>query len=152
MIREEFSESEIAFTQLAEMPITHYNKSQLLVDGDETFSSIFDGIDSAEAYVLVEFFIVKDDRLGRELKSRLIRKARQNVKVYFLYDEIGSYKLPQSYIREMQGAGIVTSAFPSCSAVFFIFRSVIFSMEKSLYMDSTAIFSALLSWGEKTRT
>ena len=47
LIREEFSESEIAFTRLADMPITRYNKSQLLVDGDETFRSIFDGIDLA---------------------------------------------------------------------------------------------------------
>jgi cardiolipin synthase len=45
------------------------------------------------------------------LQSKLIQKAKENVKVYFLYDEIGSHKLPQSYLRDMQIAGIVTSAF-----------------------------------------
>ena len=111
VIREDLSTSDLALTRLAELPITRFNKSRLLIDGEETFRSIFEGIDSAKKYILVEFFIVKDDNLGRELKSRLILKAKDNVKVYFLYDEIGSHKLPGSYIREMQSAGIYVSAF-----------------------------------------
>jgi cardiolipin synthase len=95
------------------MPITRYNKTRLLIDGRETFRSIFDGIESAEQYILVQFFIVKDDAIGRELQSKLIQKAKESVKVYFLYDEIGSHKLPQSFLRDMQLAGIVTSAFHS---------------------------------------
>ena len=47
LIREGISESEQALTRLADLPITRYNKSQLLVDGDETFRAIFEGIDSA---------------------------------------------------------------------------------------------------------
>ena len=111
LIREEFSTSEMALTRLAESPITRFNKSQLLVDGVETFRAIFEGIESAKEYILVQFYIIKDDELGRELKTRLIRKAREKVKVYFLYDEIGSYKLPGAYVEEMQNEGIVTSAF-----------------------------------------
>lgn len=111
LIREELSTSEMALTRLANLPITQFNKSWLLVDGKETFRSIFDSIESAKEYILVQFFIIKDDELGRELKARLIQKARKNIRVYFLYDEIGSYKLPETYIREMQGEGIVISAF-----------------------------------------
>ena len=59
----------------------------------------------------MRIFIVKDSAVGRELQSKLIQKAKENVKIYFLYDEIGSHKLPQSYLRDMQVAGIVTSAF-----------------------------------------
>ncbi len=111
LIREGISESEQALTRLADLPITRYNKSQLLVDGDETFRAIFEGIDSAKDYILVQFFIVKDDGLGRELQSRLIQKARENIRIYFLYDEIGSHKLPRRYIQEMENEGIVISAF-----------------------------------------
>mgnify|MGYP000128508109 CR=1 FL=1 len=111
LIQEESSASEMALTRLADSPITRFNKSQLLVDGVETFRAIFKDIDSAKEYILVQFYIIKDDELGRELKNRLIRKARENVEVYFLYDEIGSYKLPRAYIEEMQDEGIVTSAF-----------------------------------------
>lgn len=41
--------------------------------GEATFASIFAGIDSARDYVLVQFYIVRDGELGRELKSRMIR-------------------------------------------------------------------------------
>ena len=113
LIRENPPVSQIALTRLADMPITRYNKTRLLIDGRETFRSIFEGIESAEQYILVQFFIVKDDAIGRELQSKLIQKAKESVKVYFLYDEIGSHKLPQSFLRDMQLAGIVTSAFHS---------------------------------------
>jgi cardiolipin synthase len=111
LIRQELPESERALARLADMPVCRNNKSRLLIDGQETFRSIFEGIESAEQYILVQFFIVKDSAVSRKLQSKLIQKAKENVKVYFLYDEIGSHKLPQSYLRDMQIAGIVTSAF-----------------------------------------
>jgi cardiolipin synthase len=102
-----------AAVQLAELPAVRGNTVKLLIDGEETFSSIFEGIEAAEDYVLVQFFIVKDDGLGRELQSRLIAKAREGVRVYFLYDEVGSYKLPRRYINELREAGVNAAAFHS---------------------------------------
>jgi len=96
---------------LAEMPALRGNTVELLIDGDATFASIFEGIEAAEDYVLVQFFIVKDDDLGRELKTRLIAKAREGVRVFFLYDEVGSYKLPGSY--ELREAGVEAFDFHS---------------------------------------
>jgi cardiolipin synthase len=111
LIEENLSASERSFTRLAEMPITRYNKSRLLIDGNETFRNIFEGIESAEQYILVQFFIINHDDIGRQLQTKLIEKAKENVKIYFLYDEIGSHKLSQHYLRELQIAGINTSAF-----------------------------------------
>ena len=111
IVKQDLSATEVALTRLADMPITHFNRSQLLIDGQATFQSIFDAIDNAKEYILIEFFIVKGDALGQELKNRLIRKSRENVQVYFLYDEIGSLSLPESYTLEMEQAGIVCSGF-----------------------------------------
>lgn len=111
LIRQDLSKSEKTMTRLAGLPLVSCNKSRLLIDGNETFRSIFEGIESAERYILVQFFIVKDDDIGRQLQVKLIEKAKKGVKIYFLYDEIGSHKLPQSYLRDMQAAGAVTSAF-----------------------------------------
>jgi cardiolipin synthase len=107
------SDAEQALTRLAEMPILKGNRSRLLIDGRETFDCLFEDIAAARSYILVQFFTVKDDRLGRRLQSALIRKARQSVRVYFLYDEIGSHKLPSRYLRDMQRAGIQVNAFHS---------------------------------------
>ena len=111
IVKHDLSATGKALTRLADMPITRFNHSELLIDGQATFQSIFDAIDSANEYILIEFFIIKADSLGQELKNRLIHKASENVRVYFLYDEVGSFKLPDSYIQEMENAGIVCSAF-----------------------------------------
>jgi cardiolipin synthase len=57
LICEELTASEIALTHLANLPMTSFNKSRLLLNGDETFRSIFDGIESAKEYILVQFYI-----------------------------------------------------------------------------------------------
>jgi len=92
--------------KLARLRMTGANKTELLVDGDATFASIFEGIEAAENYVLVQFYIIRDDGLGRELQSRLIEKARNGVRVYFIYDEIGSLGLPASYTEKLGDAGV----------------------------------------------
>jgi phosphatidylserine/phosphatidylglycerophosphate/cardiolipin synthase-like enzyme len=55
--------------------MTRSNKSRLLIDGEEIFDCIFEGLESAKEYILVQFYIVLDDGLGRELKTRLICKV-----------------------------------------------------------------------------
>jgi cardiolipin synthase len=92
--------------RLARLPFTGANDVELLVDGEATFASIFAGIDSAQEYVLVQFYIVRADDIGNELKARLIDAASRGVNVWFLYDEIGSLGLPEAYINELRGSGV----------------------------------------------
>jgi cardiolipin synthase len=91
---------------MARIPVTDRNSVELLIDGQDTFDSIFAGIDAAEEYILVQFYIVRADELGNELKSRLIAKARDGLRVFFLYDEVGSIGLPRSYGDELRTAGV----------------------------------------------
>jgi cardiolipin synthase len=99
--------------RMARLPATRGNAAELLIDGEATFRSIFEGIDQARDYALVQFYIVKDDELGRELKARMIERAGAGVRVLFLYDEIGSLGLPDSYTRELREAGVQVSPFHS---------------------------------------
>ena len=92
--------------KLASFPFLQGNGVELLIDGEATFESIIRGIDAAESYVLFQFFIVKDDELGQRIKRHLVAKAREGVKIYFLYDEIGSHELDYFYRRELQNAGV----------------------------------------------
>ena len=100
-----------AAEKLALLPLMNRNDCELLIDGEATFRSIFSGISEAEEYVLVQFYIVHADELGNELKSRLIKKAKQGVRIYFLYDELGSLGLPATYIDGLRDAGIYVSPF-----------------------------------------
>jgi cardiolipin synthase len=100
-----------AVEQLAKMPFLGGNQVELLVDGRETFASIFAGIDEAQDFILVQFYIVNNDQIGKELKNRLVKKAAGGVRVFFLYDEIGCHKLPAAYIRELRDAGVRMQSF-----------------------------------------
>lgn len=102
-----------AIEQLAKMPFLTGNEAELLIDGKQTFNSIFEGIRQAKHYVLVQFYIVRDDQLGRRLQQLLIEKARSGVAVYFLFDEIGSYRLPKRYTQELADAGVAVRPFHS---------------------------------------
>ncbi len=103
MIHEEFR----VFENLNHgFPFLGGNAVELLVDGQATFSRMFEDLDRAKEYILLQYYIVHDDELGRQLKSRMIAKAGQGVRVYFLYDEVGCHKLPEAYLEELTRAGV----------------------------------------------
>jgi len=101
-----WEQTNLAYEHLARMPFTKNNTTRLLIDGDATFGAIFEAIEQATTYILLEFFIVNDDDLGREMKTRLTKKAQEGIQVYFLYDEVGSKALPREYLEELKKAGI----------------------------------------------
>ena len=103
---EDVSCSGVAAEKLAYLPFIKGNNVQLLIDGDATFNSIIEGIDLAKNYILFQFFIVHNDEIGIRIKDHLLIKAKEGIKIYFLYDEVGSHDLPDSYKKELRDAGI----------------------------------------------
>ena len=95
-----------SLTRIAQQPFTDRNAVSLLIDGEAAFASIFEGIAAARTHVLAQFYIVRDDGLGRRFRDALIAKAREGVPVYFLYDELGSYGLPDRYCHALTEAGV----------------------------------------------
>lgn len=102
-----------AVEKLARVPFTGGNRVDLLIDGEATFSSMLDGIRAARNYVLVQFYIVRDDELGQRLAAELTHKARSGVRIYFLYDEVGSLRLPGSFLEQLRAADIEVTPFHS---------------------------------------
>lgn len=92
--------------RLGGMPVTRGNDADLLIDGEEIFEAIFQSIPQAKDYLLIHFYIVKNDHVGKRFKDALIERARVGVRVYFLFDELGSHKLPNSYLKEMEDEGV----------------------------------------------
>jgi len=100
-----------ALCNIARLPVAGWNRCDLLIDGEQTFTSILEGIRRAEKYVLVQFFIIHDDDIGRQLRDLCVAKARAGITVYFLYDKIGCVGLPQSYLEPMAAAGVKIAVF-----------------------------------------
>jgi cardiolipin synthase len=96
---------------LGGLPFTRGNDLELLIDGEVAFERIFEVIRDSQDYLCVNFFIVKNDTLGTRFQEALIERAKAGVRVYFLFDEIGSHKLPRRYLRAMEQAGIECKSF-----------------------------------------
>ncbi len=107
----------LAIQKLSGMDLTRGNQVELLIDGPATFDSILAGIAQARHYVLVQFYMIHDDGLGRRLQQALIERARGGVRVYLLYDEVGSNGLTEAYLEELRAAGVEVSAFKPTQGV-----------------------------------
>ncbi|SHF46668.1 cardiolipin synthase [Devosia limi] len=97
--------------KVSEVPFLTGNEVEVLIDGRATFDSIFAGIEKAQHYLLVQFYIVRDDRLGEELAERLIERAKAGVRVFLLYDDIGSSGMPKRFRVRMREAGVKVAGF-----------------------------------------
>lgn len=90
----------------ANAPFLINNRVDVLTNGDETFSKIIYALESAEHHIHMEYYIIRDDRIGTEIKDILIRKAKQGVAVRVIYDSVGCWKLPAKYLHDLRLAGV----------------------------------------------
>ncbi|WP_442505176.1 cardiolipin synthase [Novipirellula sp. SH528] len=105
------NETQRLLSKLVHFPVTEGNAATILVDGKQTFDSLFQSIEQAKSYVLVEFYILRDDVLGNRLAELLLQKARQGVQVKVLYDEYGSRDMSNRYIDKLRSGGVQIHGF-----------------------------------------
>ena len=97
--------------RLTGMPATLGNDAELLIDGKATFESIFEGLKRAKDYVLLQFYIIRNDGIGEEFKQNLKACAARGVRVYLTYDDMGCEDLRDKYLKELRESGISVRAF-----------------------------------------
>jgi cardiolipin synthase len=121
----------------------------LLVDGDATFNAIFDAIKSAERYILVQYYIVRSDRLGLELKRLLIEKARAGVPVFMLFDDMGSFWLSSGYTADLKASGVRIARFLPMASIKRFFQLNFRNHRKLVVIDGHTAFTGGLNVGEE---
>lgn len=84
------------------------NRVTLLENGEEYYPRVFEAIRQARFQVLIETFILFEDKVGLALKDVLLEAARRGVSVVVTIDGWGSprEKLSERYIGELAEAGI----------------------------------------------
>lgn len=92
--------------QNAAAPLTEHNRVEIYVDGLEAFPEMLAAMANARHHIHLIFFIVKQSDIANEIKDLLIKKAQQGVKVRFIYDAVGSWRLPINYLRELRAGGV----------------------------------------------
>src|SRR3970040_2005674 len=87
------------------------NRITLLENGEGYYPRVFDAIATAEHEVLLETFILFDDKVGSELQQALLRAAGRGAKVHVLVDGWGSPDLPPSFTQPLLDAGVKLRSF-----------------------------------------
>ncbi len=88
-----------------DIQVTYNNNIKLFHDGMDKFKSLIEDIRNAKTYIHMEYYIIQDDKLGRELIHELTEKVKQGVEVKFICDGMGSRKLKKDFFKEFVLSG-----------------------------------------------
>lgn len=92
-------------------PLTGTNHVTLLANGEKKFPELLTSVKTATHHIHIEYYIYECDDTGMPLIELLIEKAKQGVKVRFIYDDFGSPGINLKLERRMTAAGIEIHAF-----------------------------------------
>lgn len=95
---------------------SYLNKNQdviLFHTGEEKFDNLFKDIKNAKKFVHLEYYIIRNDFLGKKLIKILEEKAKVGVEVKLLYDGMGNIKNPKDFCKNIKKYGGKVKAFLS---------------------------------------
>jgi cardiolipin synthase A/B len=97
--------------RLDDTVVTSDNSIEVFNDTNVILRRIEEAIEAAKHSVHLEYYIWRPDKTGIRLRNLLIKKARQGVKVRFLYDGLGSIWLTRAFMRPLLESGAEAASF-----------------------------------------
>lgn len=98
--------------EVAGTPLSVGNRTQLLVDGPNTFRAMFAAMQAAKRNIYLEYYIFENvESDGVHLVDLLTAKARAGVSVAVIYDSYGSVDTPQAVFDTLRAAGVTVLEF-----------------------------------------
>ena len=82
-----------------------YNDVRIFNFGLEKIASLKQDLLNAKESINMEYYIFANDKVGKEIMDILIQKAKEGVKVKFVYDSVGSKKAPRRFFNKLKKAG-----------------------------------------------
>jgi cardiolipin synthase len=130
-------------------PMLPRNRVELYSDGAETYEAILSAMERARVFIHLEYYIVRDDGIGRRFRDMMIRKAKEGVMVRLLIDGVGSYKLSGRYVDELKRAGVEVGVFLPPLIAFFDKRMNYRNHRKIVVVDGTVGFLGGINIGDE---
>ncbi|NDI36158.1 cardiolipin synthase [Chengkuizengella sediminis] len=96
---------------LGNSPLSYKTEVKILTNGKVTFEEIIKSLQKAKHHIHLEYYIVRDDEIGQKIKNILIQKAIEGVKIRFIYDLFGSWKLHKQYLKDLRSVGVTIEPF-----------------------------------------
>lgn len=85
---------------------THRNKVKLIRGGSEYFTLLTGLINAAVHSIHLQTYIFDDDETGALVAEAMMKAAQRKVRVYFIADGYASGGLPNSFITNLENAGV----------------------------------------------
>lgn len=82
------------------------NSVDIVADTNRTLGLIEQAILGARETVNLEYYIWQPDRTGRRMRDLLVRRAKEGIRIRFLYDGVGSFYLGRKFLKPMRDVGI----------------------------------------------
>ena len=90
---------------------TSGNHVDLLENGEAFFPRVFAAIAAAEHEIIIETFILFEDKIGQELHAALLAAAVRGVRVDLMVDGYGSPDLSREFVGQLTAAGVKVRIF-----------------------------------------
>lgn len=90
---------------------TSGNHVDLLENGEAFFPRVFAAIAAAEHEIIIETFILFEDKVGQELHATLLAAAVRGVRVDLMVDGYGSPDLSREFVGQLTAAGVKVRIF-----------------------------------------
>ena len=87
-------------------PILEGNRFEALYNGDRIFPPMLAAIRGAQRSITFETYIYWSGDIGRAFADALAERARAGVAVHVLLDWVGSAKIDEAFLKEMEAAGV----------------------------------------------
>jgi len=101
-----------AMRDIGAPPLLTGNQVGLLIDGPRTYTAMFEAIEHAREYVLVESFIFEEAVIGdRKLSALLSQAAARGIRIHIIYDAVGSLTTEAKFLDGLKSSGISLCAF-----------------------------------------
>ncbi len=89
----------------------HCSIDEIFTDGRSFFDDLLTAVRRAKSHIHINLYIFSDDELGEAVADALIAKAKQGVEVRIIYDDVGCWKVKESFFERMRQHGIEAYAF-----------------------------------------
>ena len=84
---------------------------EIYFSGKEALDAMYKSIMGARQHIHFQSYIIADDIAGNRFKDALIQKAKEGVEVRVIFDDVGCWNLPKTYINQLTAAGVEVLTF-----------------------------------------
>ena len=105
-IREEFRPLARLLGAESYPSVTYGNDVEIITSGQRKFDLLREDILAAKESIHIEYFHFGNDKGSKAIKRLLMQKAREGVKVRFLYENIANFPIASAYYNDMRKAGV----------------------------------------------